>query len=257
MKFEFEETQSIFISGSQKARVWTEQWAADWLYCPNCGSSKISQFPPNLPVADFFCPSCNDQFELKSQKKPFGAKVVDGAYFTKMERLASATNPNLVLLNYDLSTRSVRNVNIVPKHFFIREIIEKRKPLGPNARRAGWVGSNILLGKVPKSGMIEIVREGVPLPKADVLSSWQRTLFLRDQNPEARGWLVEVMKCVESIGKTDFDINDTYDFEQHLQLLYPDNSNVKPKIRQQLQLLRDKGYIEFLSHGRYRLRQEN
>jgi len=62
------------------------------------------------------------------------------------------------------------------------------------------------------------------------------------------------MKCVESIGRQEFGIEDMYAFEAQLSQLYPDNRNVKPKIRQQLQFLRDLGYLDFTSRGRYRLR---
>ena len=82
------------------------------------------------------------------------------------------------------------------------------------------------------------------------------TLFLRDEGLEARGWLIEVMKCTEAIGKREFNIDDVYAFERHLSGLYPGNQNVKPKIRQQLQYLRDRGYLDFVSRGSYRLRSE-
>jgi len=62
------------------------------------------------------------------------------------------------------------------------------------------------------------------------------------------------MKCVEAIGKPEFQIEDVYGFEKRLGLLYPENKNVKSKIRQQLQFLRDRGYLEFVSRGYYRLR---
>jgi type II restriction enzyme len=71
---------------------------------------------------------------------------------------------------------------------------------------------------------------------------------------EARGWLIEVMKCVEAIGKQEFDINDVYAFEARLGDLYPNNLHIKQKIRQQLQVLRDRGYLDFVSRGYYRLR---
>src|SRR5829696_1704365 len=103
MKLGFEESQAAYDSGSQSARVWTEQWARKWLYCPNCGNSKIEQFRANRPVADFFCPSCAEEYELKSQKTAFGAKVLDGAFRTMCERLGSSNNPNLLLLNYSLA----------------------------------------------------------------------------------------------------------------------------------------------------------
>ena len=256
MKLGFEESQTPYSSGSQSARVWTERWVKDWVYCPNCGSPHISQFPANSPVADFFCPSCSEEYELKSQKSPFGTKVVDGAFRTMTERLAANNNPNLLLLNYNFTQLSVVNAFVVPKHFFVQEIIEKRKPLATTARRAGWIGCNILLKDIPPSGKIFFVRDGVPLPKDDVLAQWQRTLFLREEESEARGWLIEVMKCVESIGRQEFNLNDMYAFEAQLSQLYPNNRHVKQKIRQQLQVLRDRGYLDFVSRGYYRLRSK-
>ena len=257
MKLEFDEPQTAYTSGSQSARAWTERWVRDRVYCPNCGSSKINPFPNNSPVADFFCASCKDEYELKSQKSKFGAKVLDGAFRTKCERLAANNNPNLLLLNYDLKRLSVVNLLVVPKHFFVREIIEQRKPLAATARRAEWVGSKILLNQIPASGKIFIVRDSLPEPKESVLAQWRRTLFLRDEGLEARGWLIEVMKCVKSIGRREFQIEDVYSFEDQLSRLYPDNRNVRPKIRQQLQFLRDRGYLEFLGRGYYRLRSQD
>ncbi|WP_315704901.1 MULTISPECIES: hypothetical protein [unclassified Bradyrhizobium] len=63
------------------------------------------------------------------------------------------------------------------------------------------------------------------------------------------------MRCVETIGKPEFGLDEVYAFERHLSELYPGNQNVRPKIRQQLQFLRDQGFIEFVSRGQYRLRR--
>ena len=203
MKLGFEESQSSYTSGSQNARAWTEAWVSAWAYCPHCGNVKIAAFPNNSPLADFFCAVCREEFELKSQKGKFGKSVADGAFKVKCERLAASNNPNLFLMNYDLKSLAVVNLFIVPKHFFVREIIEERKPLAATARRAGWIGSNILLGRVPESGKIRIVQNGVIRHKELVLAEWQRTLFLRSESPETRGWLLDVMKCVDSLGKRD------------------------------------------------------
>src|SRR5580658_8223012 len=254
MKLGFEESQTPYASGSQSARAWTEQRVRTWAYCPNCGASKINPFPNNSPVADFHCVACKEEYELKSQKNRFGNKVLDGAFKTKCERLAADNNPNLFLLNYDIERLSVTNLFIVPKHFFVRDIIEERKPLAATARRAGWIGSNILLSRVPESGKIHIVQGGIVRAKELVLAEWQKTLFLRNESPETRGWLLDVMKCVESLGKREFTLDEVYAFERHLGGLYPGNQNVKPKIRQQLQFLRDRGFVEFVSRGKYRLR---
>ena len=47
-----------------------------------------------------------------------------------------------------------------------------------------------------------------------------------------------------------------YAFEAQLSQLYPKNRHVKQKIRQQLQVLRDRGYLDFVSRGYYRLRRK-
>ncbi len=250
----FEEAQASYNSGSQKARAWTERWVRNEVYCPSCGGPNINQFEANRPVADFVCRTCSEEFELKSQQGKFGIKVLDGTYRTMWELLSASNNPNLVLLNYDLPTLTVSNLFVVPKHFFVREIIEERKPLSPTARRAGWIGCNILLSEVPASGKIYFVKDGRVQPKNTVLAQWNKTLFLRSEGAEARGWLIEVMKCVDAIGKHDFRIEDVYAFESALSGLYPNNRHVKQKIRQQLQVLRDRGYLDFVSRGYYRLR---
>lgn len=133
------------------------------------------------------------------------------------------------------------------------EILERRKPLAITARRAGWTGCNILLSQIPDAGKIFFVRDRQLQPKGAVLAQWKHTLFLRDEGLETKGWLLDVMKCVELIGKKEFQLDDVYAFEEKLSGLYPNNKNVKPKIRQQLQYLRDKGYLEFVSRGYYRL----
>jgi type II restriction enzyme len=257
MKLGFEEAQTPYLSGSQRARAWTEEWVRKEVYCPNCGNAKVSKFQNNRPVADFLCTSCSEEFELKSQKTKFGAKVLDGAFGAMCGRLAASNNPNLLLLNYDLKQFGVVNLFVVPKQFFIREIIQERKPLAATARRAGWVGCNILLTEIPESGKIFLVRNGHPQPKEAVLAQWQKTLFLRDEGIEARGWLIEVMKCVDAIGKQEFQLDDVYAFEAELSRLYPENRHVRQKIRQQLQVLRDRGYLDFQSRGYYRLRSQS
>lgn len=254
MKLEFDEPQAAYKSASQNARVWTEHWVRDRLFCPNCGAEKINPFESNRPVADFFCRTCDEEYELKSQKNKFGVKVLDGAFSTMCHRLRASNNPNLLLLNYDIARLAVSNAFVVPKHFFVREIIEERKPLAPNARRAGWIGCNILLKQIPESGKIFFILDGVPQPREAVLAQWQKTLFLRDEKVEARGWLIEVMRCVDAIGRSEFTLDDVYSFENTLKQVYPDNNNVRPKIRQQLQVLRDRGYLDFVSRGYYRLR---
>lgn len=243
-----------YTSASQKVRVLTESWVDKSIYCPNCGHVAIDQYPNNKPVADFYCTNCKEEYELKSKKDNIGNKIVDGAYNTMIERLKSEDNPNFFFLNYKLDGYSIHNFLVIPKHFFIPKIIEKRKPLADTARRAGWVGCNILLQSIPQTGKIFYVRDGEITSKERVLAKWQKTLFLREEKEiSAKGWLLDVMRCVEKLGKADFTLDDVYAFESELARLHPENKHIKDKMRQQLQILRDKGYLDFVSRGQYHL----
>ncbi|MEK7554784.1 MAG: DpnI domain-containing protein [Patescibacteria group bacterium] len=255
MKLNFDKQLATgYKSVSQTVRVLTEQWVGDSIFCPNCGRMDIDRYPNNQPVADFFCLNCREEYELKSKQDLIGSKIVDGAYRTMIERLTSSNNPNFFFLNYDLSDLKVINFFVIPKHFFVPEIIEKRKPLATTARRAGWIGCNILLQSIPQTGKIFFVRDGRVEPKERVLTEWRKTLFLRkEKEVVAKGWLLDIMRSIEKLGKHEFTLDDVYAFENELSKLHPENRHIKDKIRQQLQILRNNGYLDFLSRGYYQL----
>jgi type II restriction enzyme len=241
-----------YANPAKRVRVLTEDWVKRQLYCPNCGHGSIEQHPNNSRAADFFCVECKEEYELKSQKDRFSLRVNDGAYGSVMQRLNEGRNPNLFLLNYALPTLEVLNLAVVPKQFFTPAIIEKRKPLAPSARRAGWVGCNFLLQQIPEVGRSLVVRGRVIESKDAVLKKWQETLFLREQAAAERAWLLAIMKCVEKLDPAGFSLTQVYSFEADLRQTYPRNQHIKEKIRQQLQVLRDKGYLQFLGKGLYR-----
>lgn len=243
-----------YSSNSQRIRVLSEGWVGDEIFCPNCASLAIKKYSNNKPVADFYCENCKEDYELKSKQNILGTKIVDGAYKTMIERLNSSTNPNFFLLSYNFQAFSVTNFMVVPKHFFVPEIIEQRKPLAPSARRAGWIGCNINLQTIPESGKIYFVKSGKLQPKEKIFNDWQKTLFLREEKEaSAKSWMIDVMKCVEKLGKAEFTLAGVYRFEEEMSKKHPNNNHVKDKIRQQLQILRDKNYLTFTARGRYRL----
>lgn len=255
MKLTFDQKLATnYKNTSQKVRVLTEDWVNNSIFCPNCGHLDIYKYPNNQPVADFYCSNCKEEYELKSKQVSVGSKIVDGAYRTMIERLQSSNNPNFFLLNYDLLDSSVTNFLVIPKHFFVPEIIEKRKPLAITARRAGWIGCNILLQSIPQSGKIFFVKNRRIEPKEKVLAEWKKTLFLREEKEvSAKGWLLDTMRSIEKLGKHEFTLDDIYVFETELSKLHPENKHIKDKIRQQLQVLRDRGYLEFSNRGQYTL----
>ncbi len=242
-----------YSSFSQKVRVLSEAWVLNEIYCPSCGDN-ICDYDNNKPVADFYCKKCLEDFELKSKSGKIGKKVSASAYSQMIKRINSPQKPNFFFLVYMVGMWNVSDFFVVPKHFFVSEIIEERKPLAKNARRAGWVGSNILFSKIPKAGQIFYIENGKELDKKDVMEKWQKTLFLKQvRKSDARGWILDIMNCIDLLGMREFTLNDVYAFERELSVIHPKNKNIRPKIRQQLQFLRNIGYLEFIKSGRYRL----
>ena len=254
MDLHFDENLAIgYKSGSQISRVVTEGWMSSNMYCPVCGAKILSHYSANKPVADFFCDDCRSDFELKSRESKtahIGRTIADGAYKTMIERITSLRNPNLFVMTY--SNWAVNNLMLIPNHFFTPSIIEKRPPLKDTAKRAGWVGCNIGIGEIPDSGRIFIVKNSIQEDKSKVIELYQRSLYLKTERLDRRGWLLDVLKCIDRIPTNSFTLNQIYAFADELQAKHPGNNFVKDKIRQQLQLLRDKGFIEFTARGEYR-----
>lgn len=241
-----------YHSTSQITRVLTETWVHENMYCPRCGNLSIEKFENNRPVADFFCPSCKNEYELKSKSGSLSNKVTDGAYETMIKRITSNQNPDFFFMNYSKAEHKVNDFIIVPKHFFTPNIIEKRKPLALTARRAGWVGCNILVGRIPRQGRISIVANGKVIDKNNIIEQVNRSSMLKTSSIDRRGWLMDVLNCINTMENNFFTLNEIYNFEKELQEKHPNNNNIRPKIRQQLQFLRDRGFIEFVGNGKYR-----
>lgn len=231
----------------------TETWLGENMYCPVCGCPMLKHYVANKPVADFCCEKCGSDFELKgyeSSEKSFRKIIADGAYSTMVKRITSLNNPNLFVMTY--FNQSVNSLILIPKFFFLPEVIIKRKPLSNNARRAGWVGCNINIGEIPNDAKINVVVNGYVVPQCNVIERYRRIQHLQTSTLQKRGWIIDVMKCVDNIAKEEFSLKDVYAFEEELRKKHPENNFIKEKLRQQLQVLRDGGFIEFASRGHYR-----
>lgn len=242
-----------YKAGSQIARVVTEDWCAREMYCAACSSDRLLPMRANTPALDLVCPACNQHFQLKSLKTWGRRKIVDAGYATMIHAIKSDRVPNLLVLQYSMDWM-VRNLMLVPSVFFSESIVEKRRPLGPTARRAGWVGCNILLDRVPTDGRITIVAAGSAAPPAEARGEFSRVRGLAAVPPSVRGWTLDVLGAVRRLRRTRFSLQDLYEFERDLQSLHPLNRNVRPKIRQQLQVLRELRLIAFVGRGAYEVR---
>jgi type II restriction enzyme len=241
-----------YKSNSQKIRVLTEQWVEEYIFCPSCGNN-IENYKNNKPVADFYCSTCLEDFELKSKNgKSLGKTIADGAYDTMISRITSDTSPNFFFLNYDKSNYDIINFVATPNYMFIPEMIIKRNKGIPN--RPNYLMCNIDISNIPMSGKIFYIKNGQNQSKNKVLDDWHKISFFKQtQNIKAKGWLLDIVKCIEKLDKNTFLLSDLYQFENFLRIKHPENNNIQAKIRQQLQILRDKEYLKFESRGKYKL----
>ena len=242
-----------YKSGSQRARVSTEPWAEANLYCPACESPKINSLPTGTHAADFNCPVCASRYQLKSQRTKFGARLLDGAYAAMQRAIMNDQTPNLLLLHYKFPQLTVENVFLIPHFAFSMSCVERRNALSTTARRAGYIGCYFLLNRIPSDARIQIVQDGRPTSSSDVRRAYKKLRPLENLNVKKRGWTLDVLNIVKSLNKTEFELKEVYEREDLLSKLHPDNAHIKPKIRQQLQELRDMKLVKFLGDGHYRL----
>jgi type II restriction enzyme len=242
-----------YRSGAQRARIATEAWAQENLYCPSCDSPSITRTPVNTPAVDYRCPNCKAAFQLKSQSRAFSNRIVDAAYDSMVRAIRENRTPSLFALHYDAAKWRVENVIVIPHFAFPLSAIEKRRPLSAGARRAGWVGCNIRLDAIPEDAKIPVLAAGAALPQETVRQRYARVCPLAKLDVEQRGWTLDVLNAVRSLGVRQFSLSDVYARAEALSKLHPRNRHVRDKIRQQLQLLRDLGLLEFMGGGRYRI----
>lgn len=98
-----------------------------------------------------------------------------------------------------------------------------------------------------------MVTAGKARLSSDVRDDFNRTVFLSGMHYKGRGWAADVMRCVERLVPRggDFALGEIYAFETELGERHQQNRHVRAKIRQQLQVLRDAGYLRFLGRGQY------
>jgi type II restriction enzyme len=151
----------------------------------------------------------------------------------------------------------VQNVVLVPSFGFSLACVEKRKPLSQSARRAGWIGCNILLSGIPSDFRISLVQNGIAVKKDEARRRYSALTEMQSLRVSSRGWLIDVWNAARSLRKVQFTLDEIYEKESDLSYLHPENHNIRPKIRQQLQIMRDMGVLKFMGGGIYQWREED
>jgi type II restriction enzyme len=119
------------------------------------------------------------------------------------------------------------------------------------------VGSNVVLANLPPDARISVVAEGNVLSREAVREKYGRFEHLRRRDLGAATWLVDVLEHVRRLAPR---VGDTFTLpgfyesaEPSLSRLHPENRHVRDKMRQQLQVLRDRGVLAFEGRGVYRI----
>lgn len=242
-----------YKSASQQARVMTEPWVAQYLFCPNCGDELVS-FKANTKAKDFYCVSCLEEYQLKSSKKSMRSIISGADCDTFVACIKSRKQPSLILLRYEnvSSQKRVKEIFAIPRKYIRLEMVQRRKPLPPGTKREGWVGCNIDIRTIPESHRVWFYKDGISLLKEHVISAWHKALHKKSHKQKTISpWTEDVWECVKQLPTENFFLKDIYAFETILSQKHPDNKHVRDKIRQQLQVLRDVGRIGFKGKGMY------
>jgi len=242
-----------YKSACQRARVVTEKWGKENLYCPSCVSDELSCAPANAQAVDYTCPQCAAPFQLKSRASRIGDSIPDAGFYAMMKAIREDRTPNLLVLEYDRCTWRVRNLLLVPQFAFTPSAIFRRKPLSESARRAGWIGCNIILKNIPEKARIPIVLNAVPLPKNDVRARYREILPLKGLGARERGWTLDVLRFVQSLGTLAFSTSDVYRFEAELKRFYPGNRHIRARFGSSCKFLRDEGLLKQIERGMWQL----
>lgn len=163
-----------YKSKSQIARVTTEAWVAENLYCPSCARYDLVATPPNTKVIDFICGNCEEKFQLKAKARKLSTSIAGAEYKTALSSIQAGTNPSLLLLIYCPNRHEVLKLLVIHRLGITASTISARKPLGAHTRRAGnWQGFNYLLKKIRRRYFISVITRFNPRVRFSVAKKFQ------------------------------------------------------------------------------------
>jgi len=243
-----------YTSASQWARRVTEAWASGNLYCVACTAPRLAPHAANRAVEDYHCTRCRRQIQLKAKNGTFAKAWSNSAFEKKRAAIAAGRTPDYCFMSYRRESLLVDDVVWVPGHFITLSVVSPRRPLAATARRSGWIGSTIHLDRVPNNGKIVVVERGKSRPPRKVRLEFHRLAFLQHLDSPRRRWLTDVLAALDHAGIAPgqgFANADLYALEERFHQLHPSNLHIRPKIRQQLQVLQRRGLVTRVSPGRY------
>jgi type II restriction enzyme len=244
---------ALLVRNTQRVRVISEGWFGTEGYCLKCSSPRLDATPASTEFRDFECPRCAQAYELKSAARAHTTVVQDGGFDSMMRRIHAAEAPALMLMHY-AQDWSVQRLIAVHPVFLTAAVVRKRpKPhIRPKTRKEYWM-CDLDLTRIPPDGKIVVVGEGAARPRAETRRAFQESMRLADVPLAKRGWTTLVLAAVRKLNKPIFRTKDIYAFADWMRAVYPNNTFIEEKIRQQLQELVALDYLERVARGEYRV----
>ena len=125
------------------------------LPCPVCNENKLEKYKQNEKSRDASCKNCKCQLQIKASKmtnvnkKITILKLLGASYTTTLASIKN-NNVHFVIVYYYVDIYNyyhVSNIYFVNSKDINENCIEMRKPLSATAKRAGWVGCNLVFKK--------------------------------------------------------------------------------------------------------------
>jgi hypothetical protein len=141
-----------------------EKAVAKHVPCPRCNRPKhLVKLTQNFPCADVICKFCGFLAQVKATRIKEGdtgppSRIPGAAWGPQQDRIIAGVYHDLFIASFSPKGRLMR-IDHVPGHILqvTPEVFEPRKnPLSPTAKRAGWLGFDYNIEKLPVIGIRQV-----------------------------------------------------------------------------------------------------
>lgn len=119
------------------------------LPCPRCKrAGTLRQLPANFKCADVICDFCGYLAQVKTTARKditlLPPSLMGAAWGPQTERMAAGIYFPLFIVVVSVDGKNPA-IYYLPADLQVPAMFQRRNPLGPNARRAGWTGYQLRL----------------------------------------------------------------------------------------------------------------
>ncbi|MFB3895558.1 MAG: phospholipase D-like domain-containing protein [bacterium] len=189
--------------------------------------------------------------------------------YQKQARIKNIANIHAKIYIFDTTTAIISSANLTPgglsrnvelgillkKKTVVKELKQYVGNLFKDKEKSFDITEEIIN---ESERVLQSILKSTSKPAVDLVEI-EKDLFRKDDSEEDKifqagvtpiltglsGWKKDVFACLLGLKKNIFTLNEVYAYSKDLARLHPENKYIQPKIRQQLQILRDMGLIEF------------